>query len=1839
MRLHTRRTLWTLGLLLSVSLLGLTGWGVKAINRSFQAGAAQPALLGSITPQLNRTWRKLTARSTAHPATSAPLFAPITVNDTGTAIANDGKCTLPEAIIAANTDTPSGAAPGECAAGTAGSDTISLPTNATITLTTAHNNFYGPNGLPPISSAIIIEGNGASIERSSAGGTPNFRFFYVSGGAPDTYNSAGSLELRNVTLRNGREQGGTGGNSAAGAGGGGGGAGLGGAIFNRGTLKVINSTLRDNTAQGGTGGNRTAPGSNGGGGGGGLSGNGGTSSSSAGGGGGGMAGNGGNTNNLGGGGGGGISGAGANTTNSAGGGGGGFVGNGGTAGGTGGGGGGGRVGNGGTASNSGGGGGGGVGGNGGNATNVGGGGGGGLAGSGGAASNAAGGGGGGQGGNGGLSNGTGGGGGGGTVNPGNPNTGSNGGAGGTLGGGTGGNQNSGGQAGTAAGGGGGGGGAGGIGGAGNTNGGGGGGGQNQAGGAGGLNGGGGGGAGGPGGAAGPGGGGGGGGQNQAGGAGGADGGGGGGGGGGVGGAAGTGGGGGGGGQNQTGGSAIISFGGGGGGAGSGGVGAAGGIGGGGGGGGQNQAGGATGFGGGGGGAGSGGVGGASTFGGGGGGSGQNQATGGTAGFGGGNGGLGGAGSGGGGGGGGLGGAIFNDGGTLEIRNSTISGNSAIGGSGGTGGLPAEGGAAGQGLGGGVFTRNGTNTINNVTFNNNTVTQGSGTAPTSAPTPAGGGLYAYRDTGTPTLTLTNTILSNTPSGTDCFLNSTANITTTGSTKNLIESNGTSTNACPGALAMNPDPALGGLMDTPPGNTETHAITNTSPAYNAGDNATCESTDQRGVMRPQSGTCDIGAFELATPVADLSITKNDGVSSVNAGGSTTYTIVVSNAGPASADNAVFTDPAVAGLNVTGVTCGSALNGAACPTVGNTTVALMQGVGIVIPTLPSTGSVTFTVMATVTATSGSVTNTANIAPPVGTSDPTPPNNNSASDMDTVIPVAELSITKNDSVSSVNAGGTTTYTVVISNVGPSAANNAVFTDPAATGLNVTSVTCGSASGGAACPTVGNTTVALMQGAGIVIPTLPSGGSVTFTIGATVTATSGSVTNTANVAPPAGTTDPTTPNTASDTDTVNPIAELSITKNDSVSSVNAGGTTTYTVVISNVGPSAANNAVFTDPAATGLNVTSVTCGSASGGAACPTVGNTTVALMQGAGIVIPTLPSGGSVTFTIGATVTATSGSVTNTANVAPPGGTTDPTTPNTASDTDTVTPVADLSVTKNDGSATYAAGVNTIYTIVVSNAGPSPATGAVVTDNKPAQVSQWTWVCSGATNGATGCDGVTNSAAIFTDTINLPAGSSITYTVTAAISAAATGNLVNTVMVAAPGGTTDLTLSNNSATDTDTLTVAVPGVLTGSFSDPLVCTGPGNVVTGTLQLTNPTVAQQAFMLNTTLTNLLVLPGSCTVTGGVGASCTIAPGGLSLSASGNIPANGAVTVQYQAQVANVATGTVLTASSTATMGGSPATPNPLVVTLTVSCPSVGPGAIFPDTGEVSDQKAGSVLVYNLYSSSISAPNQQNTRISITNTNPGLPIAVHLFFVDGATCSIADSLVCLTPNQTSTFLASDIDPGTTGYIVAVASSLVTGCPVDFNYLIGDEYVKLSSGHAANLAAESFAAIAGGLPACNSLSVTALLSFDGASYNRAPRVLAASNIPSRADGNDTLIVLNRFGGSLAAGASTLGSIFGILYDDAENPLSFTFTAGVCQFRSSLSSSFPRVAPRFEQFIPAGRSGWAKFFSQSDIALLGAQLNFNPNAGTAANAFNQGHNLHKLTLTSAATLTIPIFPPNC
>ncbi len=58
--------------------------------------------------------------------------------------------------------------------------------------------------------------------------------------------------------------------------------------------------------------------------------------------------------------------------------------------------------------------------------------------------------------------------------------------------------------------------------------------------------------------------------------------------------------------------------------------------------------------------------------------------------------------------------------------------------------------------------------------------------------------------------------------------------------------------------NTDPMIGGLADNG-GPTWTHALLADSPAIDAGDDAVCPDTDQRGVARPQGAHCDIGAYE--------------------------------------------------------------------------------------------------------------------------------------------------------------------------------------------------------------------------------------------------------------------------------------------------------------------------------------------------------------------------------------------------------------------------------------------------------------------------------------------------------------------------------------------------------------------------------------------------------------------------------------------------------------------------------------------------------------------------------------------------------------------------------------------------------------------------------------------------------------------------------------------------------------------------------------------------------------------------------------------------------------------
>lgn len=131
-------------------------------------------------------------------------------------------------------------------------------------------------------------------------------------------------------------------------------------------------------------------------------------------------------------------------------------------------------------------------------------------------------------------------------------------------------------------------------------------------------------------------------------------------------------------------------------------------------------------------------------------------------------------------------------------------------------------------------------------------------------------------------------------------------------------------------------------------------------------------------------------------------------------------------------------------------------------------------------------------------------------------------------------------------------------------------------------------------------------------------------------------------------------------------------------------------------------------------------------------------------------------------------------------------------------IAPAADLVVTKTDGRTLYGPGTRTVYTVTVTNNGPSAVTGATVSDPLPSGITTSSWTCSTTAGGSCGA---TSGTGAISSTVDLPVLGVATYVVTMSIPAGRTGELVNTFTAATPAGVVDPTPGNNSATDIDQL------------------------------------------------------------------------------------------------------------------------------------------------------------------------------------------------------------------------------------------------------------------------------------------------------------------------------------------------------------------------------------------------------------------------------------------------------
>jgi uncharacterized repeat protein (TIGR01451 family)/fimbrial isopeptide formation D2 family protein len=298
---------------------------------------------------------------------------------------------------------------------------------------------------------------------------------------------------------------------------------------------------------------------------------------------------------------------------------------------------------------------------------------------------------------------------------------------------------------------------------------------------------------------------------------------------------------------------------------------------------------------------------------------------------------------------------------------------------------------------------------------------------------------------------------------------------------------------------------------------------------------------------------------------------------------------------------------------------------------------------------------------------------------------------------------ITKDDGVSTVVAGDSTSYTVVITNTTGADLDGAIFKDPAVTGLTIDSLDC-AASGGATCPA--SLSIGVMQGGGIQLPLMPNGSALTFTIDATVdpATTAGTITNTAYVTFRGET------NEASDTNNVN--TKLVGSKAFTSASINTGETSVLSVTLTNTNLGASSNLGFNDVYPAGLvNAATPSVTNTCGGTATATAGGNLLAL-SGA-----SLAAGASCTVSVNVTSTAAGAYLNSTGPITSNEYTGDAATANLAVGVSSLETSTKSVVDLNGGEADP--GDTLRYTITITETAGRPATGVTVTDVVPATLS----------------------------------------------------------------------------------------------------------------------------------------------------------------------------------------------------------------------------------------------------------------------------------------------------------------------------------------------------------------------------------------------------------------------------------------------------------------------------------------------------------------------------------------
>ena len=416
---------------------------------------------------------------------------------------------------------------------------------------------------------------------------------------------------------------------------------------------------------------------------------------------------------------------------------------------------------------------------------------------------------------------------------------------------------------------------------------------------------------------------------------------------------------------------------------------------------------------------------------------------------------------------------------------------------------------------------------------------------------------------------------------------------------------------------------------------------------------------------------GTSTQETFVPALVLTKEDAPDPVSLGETITYTLTVTNVSAATSTAVTITDTLPDGASFISATTTA---GTVSQSGGTVTFKLDD--------LAPGDTATSTIVVVPTAV-GTITNTASVS----SDEPLPDTIHDSITQETAV-IPALEITKEDAPDPVVLGVTIIYTLTVTNVGTATSTAVTITDTLADGVNFVSAT---------------TTAGTVS---------QSGRTVTFDLGALgpgITTTStliviptavGTITNTANVSANEPLQD-TVHDTITQETTVTPA--LVITKDGSPDPVALGGTLTYTLSITNVGPATSTAVTIRDTLADGVDFVSAT---------------TTAGTVSQSGSTVTfdldDLAPGSMATGTLVVIPTMT-GTITNTVNVS-----SDEPLPSTVHGTSTrQTFVPALVITKDDAPDPVALGGTLTYTLTVTNVGTATSTAVTITDTLPGGVS----------------------------------------------------------------------------------------------------------------------------------------------------------------------------------------------------------------------------------------------------------------------------------------------------------------------------------------------------------------------------------------------------------------------------------------------------------------------------------------------------------------------------------------